>query len=177
MLDLAANFELLHFQYDRHALSHFTGVGRSSNIELHRALKNFPDSPHDLLLNARALEDLNKQVGAAKIMLTMAPGAYATTWHELCLNVKDVTVCARSETMRSRPCILSTFWIRFAEASCSILPTLDIARALPGPFLKRAIGNLACKHGLTVSSSRKGRARNSQVLQLSINMGPACHTS
>ena len=89
--DYAVNFELLHFHYDRHVLSHFTGVGRSSNIELHRALKNFPDSPHDLLLNARALEDLNMQFGAAKFMITMAPGAYATTWHELCLNVKDVT--------------------------------------------------------------------------------------
>ena len=91
VLDYAIEFELLHFHFDRHVLSHFSSVTKSANINLQRALKNFPDSPHDLLLNARALEDLNKQFGPAKFLITLSPGAYVTTWPEVCQNVRDVT--------------------------------------------------------------------------------------
>ena len=90
VLDYACDFELLHFHFDRHVLSHFSSVTRSANINLQRVLKNFPDSPHDLLLNARALEDLNKQFGPAKFLITLSPGAYVTTWPEVCHNVRDV---------------------------------------------------------------------------------------
>ena len=91
VLDNACDFELLHFHFDRNVSSHFSSVSRPSKINLQRALKNFPDSPHDLLLNARALEDLNKQFDPAKFFIALSPGAYVTTWLEVCQNVRDVT--------------------------------------------------------------------------------------
>ena len=64
--------DLLHFHYDRHVLGHFQNIGNAASIGLQRALKHFLDSPHDLLLNARALEDLNRQFGPAKFLITLA---------------------------------------------------------------------------------------------------------
>ena len=49
------------------------GVSKTADVALDRALKNFTDSLHELLLNARALEDLNKQFGPAKFLITLSP--------------------------------------------------------------------------------------------------------
>ena len=81
VLDYALRYDLLQFHYDRHVLSHFSEVGqRATGIPLERVLKEFPDSPHDLKMNRAALADLNRQLGRARFLVTLAPGAYATTW-------------------------------------------------------------------------------------------------
>ena len=90
--DFALQYDLLHFHFDRHVMSSFSGKARAAGpLSLMRALKDFPDSPHDRRLNSLAMTDLNHTLGRAKFMITLAPGAYATTWPEVVLHCRDVT--------------------------------------------------------------------------------------
>ena len=137
---------------------------------LHRALKNL----HDLLLDARALEDLNKPFGAAKFMVTMVPSAYATTRRELCLNVKDVT----SVSTLGDNAFEALHIVQVLDQSCRglLFNTSYVGHRARSSWAIFEAENPVCKHGLTVSSFRNRRARNYQVLQPNITMGLACHT-
>ena len=54
----------------------FSKIGNCKGFSLHRALNMFPDSPHDLLV----MIDLNLQLGKAKFLIALAPGACLTIW-------------------------------------------------------------------------------------------------
>ena len=90
--DYAMQYDLLQYHFDRHVLATFSGRATAAGqLDLARTLKTFPDTPHERHLNALAMRDLNHVLGPAKFMITLAPGAYATTWSEHVLHSRDVT--------------------------------------------------------------------------------------
>ena len=70
-----------------------TGMSFRSSRPLPRALEDFPDSPHDLYLNHLAMIDHHVQYGKAKILITLALDACATTWSEVIMQQRDATTC------------------------------------------------------------------------------------
>ena len=124
------------------------GVGNKSKVSLVRTLKIFPDSPMDLYLNHLALSDLILLFGKAKLLITSAPGACATTWCEVVNHVKDATT-VHLETMLWRDHTLGTFWTRFARRTSST-PVISKRRKVP---VAKKLGHTAWKTK-TVNTAR-----------------------
>ena len=83
-MDYAASFELLQYQYDRWILCKLTGRSWAVShlkLDLKHALADIQETPHCCYLNHMKLVDMHRQFGPARFFITIAPGAYGTTWH------------------------------------------------------------------------------------------------
>lgn len=81
VLDYSMQWDLLQWHYDRHILARFCGRSAAApGIGLKWALADVPEAPLYFYERLLALTDLHRQLGPASMLLTLAPGAYCTTW-------------------------------------------------------------------------------------------------
>lgn len=94
VLDYGSTWSLVQFQHDRAVLALFTGrhaATQGLHMSMKQALRHVPETPQYLHLGLLALTDMHRLFGPADLMVTLAPGAFSTTWPEWLRHQRRVT--------------------------------------------------------------------------------------